>query len=230
MGQAAEPWWWDAARCPRCRSDLRWDATLSRCDSCGFDVPLVNGVPVLATTADAHKAQQAAYFDDAGEEFETTRPHGTPAFYRWLIEEKFRRSIASLSPLFPGATVLSVCGGSGMDAEMLAGRGGRVLVCGPLGAGSSSRDRQGSSLWRRARRDRGRRRAAPLRGSIVRPRLCPRRAPPPRGSPCRARRDGASCQARRVRRRAGSRPCHRNRDPAACGRARRGGGERDREG
>ena len=123
-----ELWWSRATICPRCGQDLDWRESRATCASCAFHSTSQYDVPVLTSTPDEHKAQQARFFDEADEEFETTRPHGTPALYRWLLEEKFRRSLASLTWLFPGATVLTVCGGSGMEAEMLARRGGRVLV------------------------------------------------------------------------------------------------------
>jgi SAM-dependent methyltransferase len=43
------------------------------------------------------------------------------------LEEKFRRSVAALGDL-RGQTVLTVCGGSGMDAEFLARAGANVIA------------------------------------------------------------------------------------------------------
>ena len=80
-------------------------------------------------SASGQKARQAEFFDDeADPEFEVTRPHGTPAFHGHLLQEKFRRSIRGLEGLLPGATVLTVCGGSGMDAEALARAGAEVIA------------------------------------------------------------------------------------------------------
>jgi SAM-dependent methyltransferase len=81
-----------------------------------------------ARADDTHKLGQAEYFDSVDAEFEISRPHGTPALYRWLLGEKFRRSVSSLRPLAGGSTALTVCGGSGMDAEFLARTGARVVV------------------------------------------------------------------------------------------------------
>jgi glycosyltransferase involved in cell wall biosynthesis/uncharacterized protein YbaR (Trm112 family)/SAM-dependent methyltransferase len=91
-----------------------------------------------------HKGQQAAYFD-RGEaaEFETSRPHGTPAWHRFLLSEKFRRSVEGLGGgALEGATALTVCGGSGMDAEFLARAGARVIASDlSLGAARRARER-----------------------------------------------------------------------------------------
>jgi SAM-dependent methyltransferase len=133
-----EPWWLASARCCRCGSSFLWDRPDATCNSCGFRPHVDAGITVLTTIEDAHKAQQARFFDDADHEFETSRPHGTPPLYRWLLEEKFRRSIAALRSLLPGATVLTVCAGSGMDGEMLDRAGGRVL-CSDLSVLASAR-------------------------------------------------------------------------------------------
>jgi ubiquinone/menaquinone biosynthesis C-methylase UbiE len=69
---------------------------------------------------------QAAWFDhDVDKTFEIDRPDGAPRLYAWLLREKFRRSVAGLG--LRGASALAVCGGSGMDAEFLAGAGARVI-------------------------------------------------------------------------------------------------------
>jgi SAM-dependent methyltransferase len=133
--------------CPACRdgdlqgldADLR-DGEIS-CTLCAARYPLRRGIPILLPPgfdashvhdeiahAHGHKRQQAHYFDRApAEEFEITRPHGTPAAYRRSIDQKFRRSVAHLPPL-AGATVLDACCGSGMDAEMLAREGAGVIA------------------------------------------------------------------------------------------------------
>ncbi|MBA3717023.1 MAG: methyltransferase domain-containing protein [Actinobacteria bacterium] len=84
---------------------------------------------------------QAAHFDEEDDEFETERPHGTTRLYRWLIEEKFRRSIDGIAGLVPGCTALAVCGGSGMDAELLARASARV-VSADISLGASRRARE----------------------------------------------------------------------------------------
>ena len=77
---------------------------------------------------DAWKEQQAAFFDHADEAYEISRPHGTGNLYSWLLGEKFRRSIAGLGAAPSGTLVLTVCGGSGLDAEYLARSGFRVIA------------------------------------------------------------------------------------------------------
>ena len=116
--------------CPACRGGLSWEAEQARCER-GHLYPLVEGIPVLlppAVEADVHKQAQAEFFDHEDPEWEISRPHGAPEVYRWLLEQKFARSVSSLRDLFPGATALTVCGGSGMDAEFLARAGARVLA------------------------------------------------------------------------------------------------------
>lgn len=137
--------------CPGCRGELSWTDEWAQCAACGQRFPIVDGVPVLLLDRSAaehdeldhshgaahahprdeptHKERQMAHFDRSeAAEFETTRPHGTPALYRFLLGEKFRRSIRGIGPLAPGATALTVCGGSGMDAEFLARAGARVIA------------------------------------------------------------------------------------------------------
>lgn len=92
---------------------------------------------------DAHKAAQAQYFDRAvAEEFEITRPHSTPRLYQFLLQEKFRRATAPIGPHLVGASALTVCGGSGMDAEFLVRAGGRVIASDiSLGAARRTQER-----------------------------------------------------------------------------------------
>ncbi len=133
--------------CPLCRdSDLvgldeRLTDGVLECDRCGASYPVRGGVPVLLPpgfdASHVHeeldcvcqgKRQQAAYFDrQVAEEFEISRPHGTPSAYQWLMAEKLRRSVEML-PSLRNPTVVDVCCGSGMDAEFLARRGARVLA------------------------------------------------------------------------------------------------------
>jgi SAM-dependent methyltransferase len=116
--------------CPACRGELEWEPDRVRCSDCGAAYEVREGIAVLRaadSAGDSHKEQQESFFDTADAEFETTRPHGTPWFYRWVLSEKFRRSLAGLD-LPRGATALTVCGGSGMDAEFLARAGFRVVA------------------------------------------------------------------------------------------------------
>jgi SAM-dependent methyltransferase len=89
-----------------------------------------------------HKAAQAAHFDDAQDAaFEIERPHGSPRLYRFLIGEKFRRAMGPILPHLVGATALSVCGGSGMDAEFLA-QVGAIVTSSDLSAGAAAGARE----------------------------------------------------------------------------------------
>jgi SAM-dependent methyltransferase/uncharacterized protein YbaR (Trm112 family) len=116
--------------CPACRDELEWQAELARCRGCQAAYEVREGIPILlppGAATSSHKSGQASFFDEADPEFETTRPHGTPWLYRWLLAEKFRRSLAGLD-LAPGTAALTVCGGSGMDAEFLARAGFEVVA------------------------------------------------------------------------------------------------------
>jgi uncharacterized protein YbaR (Trm112 family) len=113
--------------CPDCRGDLEWRAEAIRCTGCDVLYDVVDGIPVLRPSgSDAQKDEQATFFDHADPEFEVSRPHGTPWLYRWLLAEKFRRSLDALPPA-AGVTAVTVCGGSGMDAEFLARAGASVI-------------------------------------------------------------------------------------------------------
>ena len=150
--------------CPLCRGPLRPEADAYACAACGRMYPVVDGIAVLlpddalaahdeidhlhtghdhAAGRDAHKAAQAEHFDRAvAEEFEITRPHGTPRLYRFLLREKFRRATAPIGPHLVGASALTVCGGSGMDAEFLARAGARVIASDiSLGAARRTQER-----------------------------------------------------------------------------------------
>ena len=75
-----------------------------------------------------HKHGQAVHFDHAGSpEFEIHRPHGESRLYRFLMEYKFDRAVNLLPWPVRGRLALSVCSGSGMDAEFLERGGARVV-------------------------------------------------------------------------------------------------------
>lgn len=131
-----------ALACPACRGALAGleapivDGVLT-CTACHAGYAVRGGVAILLADgadsahdealAHAHGRQQRYFDAEVAAEFETTRPHGAPWAYRALMQEKFRRSVAALPPV-RDATVVDVCAGSGMDAEMLARRGARVLA------------------------------------------------------------------------------------------------------
>ena len=129
--------------CPACHGGLDWGEREIRCTVCGATYELADGIPVLRGGRDgddAHKEQQASFFDAADPEFEITRPHGTPWLYRWLLGEKFRRSVDALTE--PPTTAVTICGGSGMDAEFLASTGAAVISTDiSLGAAGRARER-----------------------------------------------------------------------------------------
>jgi LSD1 subclass zinc finger protein len=129
--------------CPACRGALDWGSSDVRCTACGATYGLADGIPLLrigGREGDEHAEQQAAFFDDADPEFEITRPHGTPWFYSWLLGEKFRRSVDALTEV--PTTAVTICGGSGMDAEYLAHAGAAVISTDvSLGAAVRARER-----------------------------------------------------------------------------------------
>ncbi len=146
--------------CPDCHETLSWTEEEVRCAGCGHSYPVVDGIPVLLADQAAaehdelehlhgdghaghgHKEQQAAFFDrEEAAEFEVARPHGAPALYGFLLGEKFRRSIQGLGSVVPGATALTVCGGSGMDAEYLA-RAGASVIASDISLGAARRARE----------------------------------------------------------------------------------------
>ncbi len=92
--------------------------------------------------SDRHKIAQADHFDHAvAEAFEISRPRGTPRLYRFFMAEKFRRGTVPIRRDLHGVVALTVCGGSGMDAEFLARRGARVIAS-DLSAGAARRTRE----------------------------------------------------------------------------------------
>jgi ubiquinone/menaquinone biosynthesis C-methylase UbiE len=119
-----------AYACPTCRASLDWTPSRVVCSRCPTEYEIVGGVPILlpARSVDPHKESQAEFFDRADGEFEITRPHGTTALYSWLIDAKLRRSVEALRTVASGGTALTICGGSGMEAEFLARCGARVVL------------------------------------------------------------------------------------------------------
>lgn len=115
--------------CPECRGSVEARGGSYDCTSCGRSHQVVDGIPVfVAASSDDAKRRQASWFDEhVDAEFEITRPHGTPALYQWYYKLKFDHATTSITPWVTDRTALTVCGGSGMDAEFLARRGARVI-------------------------------------------------------------------------------------------------------
>lgn len=148
--------------CPDCREPLSGMRNALACPTCRQLYPVTDGIPVLlpypgaaahnthdlaaadepeGIGRDSHKVAQQAHFDDkVDEEFEVTRPHGTPRLYRFLVREKLRRATRPLGHDPDGSTALTVCGGSGMDAEFLA-RAGWVVISSDISLEAARRTR-----------------------------------------------------------------------------------------
>jgi ubiquinone/menaquinone biosynthesis C-methylase UbiE len=136
--------------CPACHRRLEWGEDAVICNSCAASYPLLDGIPLLVTggvgggghvdSADGHKLRQAEFFDKEDDEFEITRPHGEPALYGSLLEQKLELGVAGVGPL-AGSSVVCVCGGSGLDGEFLARRGAEVIVC-DISPGAARRARE----------------------------------------------------------------------------------------
>jgi len=123
--------------CPRCLGRLEWSPKEIECTRCGRTYDIVDGIPIMlpadehedvAEKQRNHKRQQAEYFDENEDsDFEISRPQGTPRLYRWMLNEKFRRSMNGLKET-QCRSALTVCGGSGMDAEFLSKNGLSVIA------------------------------------------------------------------------------------------------------
>lgn len=123
-----------AFTCPECRAPLGGELV---CAGCGRVYARSRSIPVLVANGSAHAAAQAAWFDEVVDvEWEIARPQGAPRFHRWLLEEKFRRSVVGVELL--GRSALAVCAGSGMDAELLARAGARVVAA-DVSSGAAAR-------------------------------------------------------------------------------------------
>jgi SAM-dependent methyltransferase len=118
------------------------------------DIPILIPEPDMAEHDEldhhhghGHKASQVAHFDRPAEEgFEIDRPHGTPRLYRSLLAAKFRYAAGPIRPHIPGASALTVCGGSGMDAEFLA-RAGAAVITSDLSLGAATRAKTRSQRY-----------------------------------------------------------------------------------
>lgn len=142
----------EALVCPVCQGGLAFRTTSITCLKCSSQFSIDNGLPVLLCAqcpaghdelhhmvSEDKKDQQARFFNvAAAEEFEISRPNGTPELYRWLISEKLRRAISPIAGSIKGQLVLSVCAGSGMDAEFLA-RSGAAVIAADISVGAAKR-------------------------------------------------------------------------------------------
>lgn len=129
--------------CASCRGPLAPSDDGLACGRCSAAYSVIDGVPILSTLAADdpgadYKLRQIEFFDGEAAEFEISRPRGQPKLYGWLMLEKLRRSMKGVESRLPGATVLTVCGGSGMDAEFLA-RHGAVVIASDLSLGAAQR-------------------------------------------------------------------------------------------
>jgi SAM-dependent methyltransferase len=77
---------------------------------------------------DARSRQRHFYEEECDPEFEIRRPRDCGRLYEFLIQEKFSVGLRMLSLPLTAATVLEVCGGSGMMAEKFARAGGIVTA------------------------------------------------------------------------------------------------------
>jgi SAM-dependent methyltransferase len=134
--------------CPVCHGALEWSSDAVTCAICRARYRIDQGVPVFTTwdrlaedRESQHKLEQAAFFDAGADDWEIERPRGAPDLYRRLMEDKFRRATVGLEQILPGASALTVCGGSGMDAEFLA-RAGAVVIASDLSLGAAGRVRE----------------------------------------------------------------------------------------
>lgn len=129
----------DVAICPNCRGSIRDEIEPWTCKVCETQFGLRDGVRVLVADYDDYKRGQASFFDrDVDAEYEINRPRGAPPLHQWLLREKFRRSVAPIASDLAGASVLTICGGSGLDAEFMADAGAHVL-CTDISIGAVKR-------------------------------------------------------------------------------------------
>jgi SAM-dependent methyltransferase len=136
-----------ATACPRCSGTLDWGSASIDCRQCGAEYRFHGYIPILVDERDQTKQAQARYFDAVQNvEFEISRPHETPDLYRWYYEEKFERGVCLLRTMLPEWTTLTVCGGSGMDAEFLARMGSNVVTS-DISVGASRRARERAARY-----------------------------------------------------------------------------------
>lgn len=127
--------------CPACGSGLEETGGSVVCVGCGVRFPISDEIPLLVPdTEDPDKRVQVAFYDDHEDAVhETIRPWDRPRFHAWLLEEKFRLATEPVTRLLgEQPSVLVVCGGAGLDAELLSRFGGEVVTS-DISAGASRR-------------------------------------------------------------------------------------------
>jgi SAM-dependent methyltransferase len=139
--------WSAALACPDCRSSLETTTDGHRCAGCARLFP-ADPIPTFlpARPADGSSAQASFYDEHKDWHHEVVRPWDRPRFHAWLLEEKTRAGLSAL----PGnsrkaASVLVVCGGSGLDAEILT-RAGATVVSSDISVGASRRAQERAHL------------------------------------------------------------------------------------
>ena len=134
-----------SCRCARCRGDLDWSAEIAHCTPCSAAYEVADGIrswsPARGRVDDPAEGRAGGVLRREDSEFEISRPHGAPALYGRLLEEKFRRGVSHVRSGARRQRVLVVCGGSGMDAEFLA-RTGASVVTSDISLGAARRARQ----------------------------------------------------------------------------------------
>ena len=138
----ASQMWEGTLVCLRCGRAMAIADDAARCVACARRYAFAGEIPIAVAdcggATSTLTARQAAYFDqDDDAEWEIERPDCAPVFHRWLLQEKFRRSTRGL-PDMARMLTLSICGGSGMDAEFLA-RAGANVVCADISLGAAKR-------------------------------------------------------------------------------------------
>jgi SAM-dependent methyltransferase/DNA-directed RNA polymerase subunit RPC12/RpoP len=126
--------------CPLCGSRLEESESLV-CAGCGAEFRIADQIPLLAPdTESPEKRAQAAFYDAYEDDLhETMRPWDRPRFHAWLLDEKFRLATAPIARLLQAqSSALVVCGGAGLDAELLS-RFGCEVVTSDISAGASRR-------------------------------------------------------------------------------------------
>jgi SAM-dependent methyltransferase len=130
----------DRLICLECTSPVIGNAQGLTCTACQTRYELSCGIPImLPRRLGCQKRSQSAFFDaEVDADWEVARPAGAPALYKRLLQDRFARAVRGLEPFLSGATVLVVCGGSGMDAQFLA-RAGASVTTTDISRGAASR-------------------------------------------------------------------------------------------